>query len=732
MKMMRLIPWLGVSSLLLMGPRAAVLGQESKLTFEQVFKGAEAHFEPAEAKPGQSVTLKVSIKLLDGWHTYPIRQPDPGAQGQTNQLTLSGSGDVIFVRHMEDPPEPAKLPPEELPPGVEVIFEYPEGGIWRQQAVVSPKANPGAKPVTVEIRMLVCKKSCFPPKTKKVTATLTVLDGAPVLVDPQYQDEVNRALGIVTPSSPPAPTDVEPKSPPRAAPPKNGAPPVAPPPGLKEEAKKVGLRIPKGADYAADINEVAQLLSASNNGGVTTRGAGAGANSFLGFLLTAVFWGAVTLLTPCVFPMIPITVSFFLKEGEKKHHNPLAMASVYALTIVFVLGISAVTLLSVFRALSVDPWMNVALGALFIFFALSLFGMYEIVLPNSLVRFTSSREGQGGYAGTIFMAISFTIVSFTCVAPFLGGFSGMAASGNFNTFQLALGGLVFAATFAAPFFFLALFPSMLKKLPRSGSWMNTIKVVMGFLELAAALKFFRTAELRWQIPPAIFSYDFVLAMWVAILVLMGLYLLNVYRLPHDEPQTHIGVPRMLFGFLSLSLAVYLMPAIFSSGENKPRPGGVIYAWVDSFLLPDQGKDEFAWSGDLKRAIEDARARGQPVFVDFTGVTCTNCKLNEHNIFPKPEVRELLKKYHLVQLYTDTVPPEFYESPPPLGERNRHAQQANLPFEQKLFGTEQLPLYVILKPEPGGKAVRVAEVYDEGKINNEAAFIEFLKRPLENK
>jgi thiol:disulfide interchange protein DsbD len=404
------------------------------------------------------------------------------------------------------------------------------------------------------------------------------------------------------------------------------------------------------------------------------------------------------------------------------------MATLYTATIVIVLGIAAITLLSVFRSLSVDPWMNLFLGGLFIFFALSLFGMYEIVLPSSLVRFTSTREGKGGYAGTIFMALSFTIISFTCVAPFLGGFSGMAASGNFSQLQLALGGLAFAATFAAPFFFLALFPSMLKKLPKSGSWLNTVKVVMGFLELAAALKFFRTAELRWQIPPAIFSYDFVLAMWVAILVLMGLYLLNVYRLPHDEPMQHIGVPRMLFGFLSVSLAVYLMPAVFSSGGDKPRPGGVVYAWVDSFLLPDAGKEDFVWSGDLKAAIDDARAKNQLVFVDFTGVTCTNCKLNEKNVFPKPEVRDLLHRYHLVAMYTDTVPPQLYDGVPTPSRQDADAE-ANLEFQKRQFGTEQLPLYVILKPEPGTAKVSVVGVYEEGKINDEQAFVEFLRKPL---
>jgi len=432
------------------------------------------------------------------------------------------------------------------------------------------------------------------------------------------------------------------------------------------------------------------------------------------------------LLTPCVFPMIPITVSFFLKQGEKKLHNPLAMATVYTLTIILVLGLSAVAFLSFFRALSVNPWMNLGLGLLFIAFALSLFGMYDLSLPSFLVRFTSSKEGSSGYAGTIFMACSFTIVSFTCVAPFLGGFSGMMASGQFGSLELCLSGLVFAATFAAPFFLLSLFPSLIRKMPRSGGWMNTIKVVMGFLELAAALKFFRTAELRWQFPSTMITYDLVLSVWVVLLFSLGLYLLNLYRLPHDEPSEHIGVPRMLFGVLSLGVGVYLLPGLFSGpNEDKQRPAGTLYAWVDSFLLPEPGKGDLTWSSDLSAAIEDARRHNQTVFVDFTGVTCTNCRLNEQNVFPLPEVRKELKKHRLVQMYTDTVPARDYQTAPKPQWQERDAA-ANLELQERKFGTLQLPLYVVLKPEPGSTRVKVQGVYGEGKINNKDEFVEFLR------
>src|SRR5205823_3786726 len=192
----------------------------------------------------------------------------------------------------------------------------------------------------------------------------------------------------------------------------------------------------------------------------------------LTFVLTGMFWGFVSLITPCVFPMIPITVSFFLKQSEKEHHRPVMMATVYCGTIVLVLTIAAAALLNFFRILSINPVMNFGLGLLFVFFALSLFGMYDIELPSFLARYTSERESRGGVVGTVFMALTFTIISFACVAPFLGGFGGTADTASRPFWHTILGGLAFAVTFASPFFVLALFPTLLKAMPKSGAWLN--------------------------------------------------------------------------------------------------------------------------------------------------------------------------------------------------------------------------------------------------------------------
>lgn len=691
--------WFPAVLLLVMGLVAPAHAQR---TFQTAVKKIEARFEPADAKPGQTVTFKLEVQLADGWYTYAVNQPDKGARTSATRIDLPLPGDVIFVDAVQDAPDFKVKAEPDL--DIKEIRHYPGGTTWEVKAVVSPKAAVGPKTIALKtFKIVVCDKSnCLPQATVPISAKLNVIEGS-VEVDPKYREIVEKAIG----PTPPLAKNVEPKNDEPAG-----------------EKKLAAMQIRKDRDYSADMETVRAMLpkeleivkdSPSTNSGFTA------------FLLTAMFWGAITLLTPCVFPMVPITVSYFLKQGEKKLHNPLSMALVYTLTIVVVLGVAALFFLSFFRNLSVDPWMNVGLGLLFVFFALSLFGMYDIVLPSFLVRFTSVRESRGGYGGVIFMALSFSIVSFTCVAPFLGGFAGMADSKQFSSLQLLAGALAFSATFAAPFFVLALFPSFLKKMPKSGSWMNTIKVVMGFLELAAALKFFRTAELRWTSPPVLFTYDFVLSMWVVILFLSGLYLLSLYRLPHDEPQEHIGVPRMLFGFLFISIGLYLIPGLFAGDKNtKQRPSGTVYAWVDSFLLPDPVPEE--WTSDLNAAIERARERDQVVFVDFTGVTCTNCKLNEKQVFPQPAVKELMQNFVLVQLYTDTIPPEFYESPPDLDKRDADAK-TNLKFQKAIFGTEQLPLYVLLRPEPGmkGGKVGIVAVYDEGKINKLEAFKAFLKK-----
>ncbi|VTR97124.1 protein-disulfide reductase DsbD family protein [Tuwongella immobilis] len=725
-------PWYLLASwICLLGIPWTAFGQNER--FKDVVTAITTNVTPTEAVPGQTVTVTFGLKLIPGWHTYPTHQVDPKASSQTNRFTFPTDGDIIFVGPFEDPATFITKPDVDLM--VQEMRLYKSEVTWTRKAVISPKAKPGTLKIQIPGRLLVCDaRRCLPPERMKFETSIEVKSGSQP-IEAAYSEEVANFVskagnGTVTPPTTP------PKNPPVVP------PEVTPPttPNGKPAAELPKVELPKNPqplaaeDDATVLEKIRERLQFESekgpNAGLTT--------SFWSLLITAAMWGWISLVTPCVFPMIPITVSIFLKKSEQSGGTPILQAVIYSLTIIIVLGTSAFTLLSVFRGLSVNPWMNLFLGCLFVFFALSLFGMYEITLPNFLTRFTGSREGAGGVIGTIFMALTFTIISFTCVAPFLGGFSGMVAQGNFSQFELLMAGLVFATAFASPFFVLALFPGMMKSLPRAGSWMNSVKVVMGFLEFAAAFKFFRTAELRFLPETAYFTYDVVLGAWITISLLCGLYLLNLYRLPHDDNPESIPVPRLLLGVVFVGLSFYLLPATFTTpAGERPRPTGVVYAWVDSFLLPEtkkSGKDE-SITANLKTALTEAAAQrastGTPqyVFVDFTGVTCTNCKYNEMAIFTRPEVSEQLKKFRMVQLYTDEIPVNLFEGSDPSLEKREAQALVNLNFQRKAFGSEQLPLYVILEPLPNGK-IQVFGPYSEGKINDIPGFLKFLNQPFQ--
>jgi thiol:disulfide interchange protein DsbD len=295
------------------------------------------------------------------------------------------------------------------------------------------------------------------------------------------------------------------------------------------------------------------------------------------------------------------------------------MAAVYCATIVAVLTAGGIALVHVLQVISQHWITNVFLTGVFIFFALSLLGMYEIELPSGLANLTGSREGKGGLVGIIFMALTFSIISFACVGPIYGAFITLEASGGVvGWLQRILGPLAFALAFSSPFFVLALFPTLLRSMPKSGSWMNSVKVVMGFLELAAAFKFVRAAELNFLAASKYFSFDLVLGIYVALAVACGLYLLNVYRLPHDHDAAEsIGVPRLIFGLIFLSFAFYLLPGLFKDDHGRSqKPNGVAYEWVSAFLLPDERSE---WRTDLAEALARAERENKPLFIDFTGL-----------------------------------------------------------------------------------------------------------------
>ena len=408
---------------------------------------------------------------------------------------------------------------------------------------------------------------------------------------------------------------------------------------------------------------------------------------FFSFVILAFSMGLLALLTPCVFPMIPITVSFFTHQGETGEGKPITNAIIYTLGIIATFSIIGFILALTLGAsganqLAANPWVNIFIAALFIYFALSLFGMYEIQLPSVLRQYSLKQEGRGGVMGTLFMAVTFTLTSFTCTVQFVGLLLVAASQGQW--FWPMIGMVVFSAAFALPFFFLALFPQYLAKMPKSGAWLNSVKVVMGFLELAAAFKFISNTDLVWGW--GFFSHNTVLAVWAVLMLLTGIYLLGKIQLPHDSPIASISVPRLMLSTAFLTFGLYLTSGLFGQKIH-----GLIYSYLPPIVESESGAvrtngasiaEEFNWYRNLDEGLVKARATGKSVFIDFTGYTCTNCRWMEANTFTKTEVKHRFGEMILVQLYTDGGP------------NHRENQQ----YEIDRFGTAALPFYVILSPD----------------------------------
>jgi thiol:disulfide interchange protein DsbD len=668
---------------------------EDRITFA-------AAVEPKEAKPGKTVQLTITGTPKPGFHTYPLTQraPEQDATGlsQISYEVVPGLRPLGPV--VESDPEPANEPGG-------VWLEHAKPFTWSLELLILPDATPGDKELPITIKLQACNDKTCLNGTITVKAAVRVLEGPAVPLTPELEKRLKDPLYEIK--------EVFPSSVPLG-----GNPPRAPdkPPeaGGGKEAKAKQEATPPAADNGKINAESGYFHIIALAGGAA-------------FLM---------LLTPCVFPMIPITVSFFLKQAENKHLNPVLLASVYALTITVLLSAAVLLLGKLVIQWANEPWLNLAMGALLMFFALSLFGMYEIELPHFLSQFTSAREGQGGYVGVFFMALTFTITSFTCTGPFLGPLLAGAKEMQLSLAQLIVAAVAYAGTFAAPFFVLALFPSLLKALPRSGGWLNAIKVVMGFVEVALAMKFFSIMDGVWSHGnPRWFNYDTVLCAWIVLSAACGLYLLGFFRLPHDTPMEHVGVPRLLFATLFLGLAVYLVPAMW---RNKPL--GVVGENILAFLPQDtrphdpegQGPSasgELAWDRDYQRAWERAKNDNKLLFIDFTGFNCQNCRLNEQTVFPRPEVREQLRQFVLVQLYQDVVPG---------GGANALSDAArNLAWQEKTFDDISLPLYVVLDPSgtdkpvtDDGKLAGVERGRDSGAIYNVGAFVNMLTKARETK
>jgi len=429
----------------------------------------------------------------------------------------------------------------------------------------------------------------------------------------------------------------------------------------------------------------------------------------LPYLWFAFSFGLLALVTPCVFPMIPITVSYFTKGKKDGGKADVKGALAYCLGIMGTFTALGLVMTALFGAtginkLAANPWVNLGLAILFLVLAANLMGIFEIRPPSWLVNKTSEKSRtSSGLVGPILMGLTFSLTSFTCTVPFVGSILATASRGEYV--YPTLGMLAFSAAFALPFFLLAIFPSLLARLPKSGSWLNTVKVFMGFLEIAAALKFISNVDLVWQ--AGVITRSVFLALWTCIAVLGCLYLLGAIRLPHEDPGIKVGLLRRLFALGSLAAAGVCLAAL----QGKPLGQFSAFLPPDPYPGSKNVKGElYQWSDNYEAALETAKQSGKNLFIDFTGVTCTNCRYMEINVFPLPSVNERFKKFVLVRLYTD---------------RGTKEDLHNQTLEDQLAKTNSLPAYVIVSPQ--GKVLKVHQ--QQIGMNDEAQFLAALDSVL---
>ena len=580
----------------------------------------KARLTPSDARSGESAQVVLEATIQAGWHMYSLTKLD--GPFPTSIELLPG----VALKPDGKPVQPAPHKRKDEGFGIE-IEEYLGQAAFGHPVKVA--AASGSGKALVKIRYQVCDESmCLPPKTVEVPVEFAV------------------AAGTARPDH------------------------LTPVTSIPEQP--AGYRKPTGAEAPA--------AAATTNGSTDAPGGPTGAGGeteggLLRFLGVAFLAGFLALLTPCVFPMVPVTVSYFAKQSGADGKPDVKGALAYcagiigtftALGLVFTLVFGATGIQNLAR----NVWVNVGLAVLFIYLALNLFGAVQLSLPTSWVEKAQSGTGKGGWLGPVAMGLVFSLTSFTCTVPFVGGLLAGAATGQL--LYPTLGMLAFSSAFALPFFLLALFPQWLARLPRSGAWLVTVKAFMGFLELAAAVKFLSNADLAKDL--GVITRPIFLSAWSTLFVIAGAYLFAWVRLPHDSDGERPGPFRLAFGAITLATGLLFLWGVPGKSLGE----------LNAFLPPDTygspagaAASGLVWEEDYDIGLQLARDQKKPVLLNFTGVTCTNCRWMESNMFSRAEIREEMKKFVLIELFTDR-------------EDARSARYQKL--EQELYQTVALPLY----------------------------------------
>ncbi len=435
-----------------------------------------------------------------------------------------------------------------------------------------------------------------------------------------------------------------------------------------------------------------------------------------GVFLEGMGWGFFALLMPCIFPMIPLTVSFFIKQSKTRAEG-VSKAITYGISInvIYVaLGILITVIAGpdALNAMATDPWFNLFFFILFVIFAISFFGAFEITLPSKWVDGSDNLSQRGGLIGIFFMAFTLALVSFSCTGPLIGSLL-VRASNSGELLGPAMGMFGFSFALSLPFMLFAAFPGWLQSLPKSGGWMNTVKVVLGFLELAFAMKFLSTADMVWQAHWV--SRELFLAIWTGLTFLIALYLFGAFRMPHDDKVESLSVTRMLFGTTFFILGFYLLPGTFGAPVRLvagfPPPAHYAEAPGGAYLGGGSGEQALNYTGTACpdglpcfNTLEDAKAYAKqvnkPIMIDFTGWGCVNCRKMEEQVWVDPEVHRILKEeVVLVSLYVDekVALPESEQYTTSTGKKIKYVGQKWSDFEASTYATNTQPYYVIIDP-----------------------------------
>ena len=647
-------------ALLLLAPLAhAQLGDTDPVTWT-------VSASPTSAEPGQTVTVSLSATIDGDWRMYAMDSPVGRPLGVRFE-----AGEALAAVGPVQQPQPLD--------GHDVFLE--EDYTYFAEAVqltrlyrVAADAPGGEAPIRGAVTYMVCNDDlCLPPKEHPFRLAVAV-EGAPVVAE-----------------AAPAPAEPEDEA------------------DVMEEDEPVALAAPPAAGPSSPAGpEIATPFEPQE----TRRG------GLWAFLLLAVGAGLAALLTPCVFPMIPLTVSFFLHHAGDRR-RAARMAGLYGLSIVGLftgLGIAMALLVGAAgpQLIAANPWVNLFLGLVLVVFGFSLLGFFELRMPAGLLNyFNRQGDERGGAVGILFMGFTLVLVSFSCTVPFVGGL--LAATVQGGWFEPVLGMIVFSTVFAAPFVGFAVFPNALNRLPKSGSWMGALKATLGFIEIAAALKFLSNADLVWGL--GVLPRPLAISLMIVIFALAGLYLIGKLHLKSPEAEVAmapqpVGGLRLLTAIGFFGLAFYLVPGLLGA----PLGG------IDAFLPPRLATDvsltalagtggparpgETAWHQTREAAFDEARRTGRPVFIDFTGYTCTNCRHMEATVLSRPEIAERIERHFVpLQLWTDD------------GVQGPDLQR----YQLQLTGRIALPTYAVVHPDGSlvnllsgvTSAERFAAFLDEG-------------------